>query len=109
MKNIKINREQAIAIMRNILCEGCSIPMASVGNGGAGLCFICPPTQMFSTLEIISALKDKSFRIVPLTEISEEFGGLHYSEDYDVCVEFTNNTGDYSEQFLLWDIDYYKD
>ena len=109
MKNIKITREQAIAIMRNILCEGCSIPMASVGNDGAGLCFVAPPTVRFDTLEIISALKDKSFRIVPLKEISEKFGGLHFSEDYDVCVEFTNATGDYSEQFLLWDIDYYKD
>ena len=109
MKNIKINRDQAIAIMRNILREGCAIPMTSIGNGGAGLCFVCPPTDMFHTLEIISALKDKSFRLVPLKEISEEFGGLHYSEDYDVCVEFTNATRDYSEQFLLWDIDYYKD
>ena len=109
MKNIKINREQAIAIMRNILREGCSIPMASIGNGDAGLCYVDPPTDMFDTLDIISALKDKSFRIVPLKEISEEFGGLHFSEDYDVCVEFTNSTGDYSEQFLLWDIDYYKD
>lgn len=109
MKNIKINREQTIAIMRNILREGCSIPMASVGNGGAGLCFVSPPTERFDTLEIISALKDKFFRIVPLKEISEEFGGLHYSEDYDVCVEFANATGDYSEQFMLWDIDYYKD
>lgn len=109
MKNIKINKDQALAIMRNILREGCSIPMASVGNGGAGLCFVSPPTERFDTLEIISALKDKTFRTVPLNEISEEFGGLHYSEDYDVCVEFTNATGDYSEQFLLWDIDHYKD
>lgn len=31
-------------------------------------------------------------------------------DEYDVCVEFTNFfDGDYSEQFLLWDIDYYKD
>ena len=109
MKNIKINRDQAIAIMRNILREGCSIPMASVGNGGVGVCFVAPPTERFDTLEIVSALKDKTFRIVPLKEISKEFGGLHYSEDYDVCVEFTNNNGDFSEQFLLWDIDYYKD
>ena len=109
MKNIKINRDQAIAIMRNILREGCSIPMASVGNGGAGLCFINPPAEMFDTLEIISALKDKSFRIVPLKEISEDFGGLYLIEGYDVCVEFTSTTRDYSEQFMLWDIDYYKD
>lgn len=109
MKSIKITKDQALAIMRNILREGCSIPMASVGNGGAGLCFVSPPTVMFDTLEIIAALKDKTYRIVPLKEISEEFGGLHYSEDYDVCVEFTNANGDFSEQFLLWDIDYYKD
>ena len=109
MKTTKITKDQAFTIMKNILIEGCSIPMASVGNGGAGLCFLCPPTEMFDTLGIIQALKDKYFRIVPLTEISEEFGGLHYSEDYDVCVEFTNATGDYSEQYLLWDIDYYKD
>ena len=95
--------------MCNILREGCSIPMASVGNDGAGLCFVDPPTTMFDSLKSVSALKDKSFRIVPLREISAEFGGLHYSEDYDVCVEFTNATGDYSEQYLLWDIDYYKD
>ena len=95
--------------MRNILREGCAIPMASIGNGGAGLCYVDPPAYMFDTLEIISALKDKSYRIVPLKEISEEFGGLHFSEDYDVCVEFTNNEGDYSEQYLLWDINYYKD
>ena len=109
MKNIKINREQAIAVMRNILREGCAIPMASIGNDGTGVCFVCPPTEMFDTLEMISALKDKSFRIVPLKEISEVFGGLHYLEDCDVCVEFTNATRDYSAQFLLWDIDYYKD
>ena len=108
MTNTQINKEQAITIMSNILREGCCIPMASVGNGGAGLCYVDPPTNMFDTLDSISALKDKSFRIVPLKEISEEFGGVHYT-DYDVCVEFTNSTGDYSEQFLLWDIDYYKD
>ena len=109
MKNIKINRDQAIAVMRNILREGCSIPMSSVGNGVSGLCFLDPFIKRLDSLEFISALKDKSFRIVPLKEISVEFGELHYSEDFDVCVEFTNATGDSSQQFLLWDIDHYKD
>lgn len=102
----QINKEQAIAIMSNILHEGCSIPMASIGNGGAGLCFI-DPQPLRDSLILVSALKDKSFRIVPFTEIAEDFGGFHFSEDYDVCVEFTN--GDYSEQYLLWNINYFKD
>ena len=108
MKTTKITKKQAITVMRNILQEGCSIPMASIGNGSAGLCFLSPPL-LRDSLEFVSALKDKSFRIVPLSEISQDFGGLHFSEDYDVCVEFTNTTGDYSEQFLLWDINYFKD
>lgn len=107
MTNTQITKEQTITVMRNILQEGCSIPMASIGNGGAGLCLLSPP-PLADRLEFVSALRDKSFRIVPFEEISEEFEGFHY-DDYDVCVEFTNTTGDYSEQFLLWDINYFKD
>ena len=49
-----------------------------------------------------------SFRVVPPSEISEVLldNDLNY---YDVCVEFTSNDDDYSEQFLLWDIDLLKD
>ena len=35
MKTTKITKDQAITIIRNILREGCSIPQASLGNGGA--------------------------------------------------------------------------
>lgn len=107
MKDIKISKDQAITIIINILREGCSIPMASVGNDGAGLCFVSP--WPLDINEFVSSLRGKSFRIVPTSEISEEFGGLHFSEDYDVCIEFTNSDRDYSEQYLLWDIDHYKD
>lgn len=111
MKNIKISRDQAITIIRNILTEGCSIPMASLGNGGSGLCYVGHPPFNDEIPEFISTLKDKSFRIVPTSEISEEFGGLHFSEDYDVCVEFSSMDGSdpSREQYLLWDIDYFKD
>lgn len=108
MKNVKINKEQAITIMSNILREGCSIPMASVGNDGAGLCFFVSPWPL-DIKEFVSALRDKSFRVVPFLEISKEFGGFHFSEDYDVCVEFTSTNGDFSEQFLLWNIEYFLD
>lgn len=111
MKNTKINRDQAITIIKNILIEGCSIPMASIGNGGSGLCYVSPPPSKDDRIELISALKSKAFRIVPTSEISEEFGGLHFSEDYDVCVEFSSMDGSNPsrEQYLLWDIDYFKD
>ena len=111
MKNTKINRDQAITIIKNILIEGCSIPMASIGNGGSRLCYVCPPPCDDDIIEYISALKSWAFRIVPTSEISEEFGGFHFSEDYDVCVEFSSMDGSNPsrEQYLLWDIDYFKD
>ena len=49
-----------------------------------------------------------SFCVVPTSEISEEFSDMNL-DDYDVCVEFTNSDRDYSEQYLLWDLDHYKD
>lgn len=109
MTNTQIDKEQAITIMSNILREGCSIPMASVGNGGAGLCFVSPWPLDINVF--VSSLRGKSFRIVPTSEISEEFGGLHFSENYDVCVEFSDMDGSnpYREQYLLWDIDCFKD
>ena len=104
--NTQIDKEQAIAIMSNILREGCAIPMASTGNGGSGFSYVGPILVVKDILWYISKLKDWSFRIVPTSEISEEFSGCDL-RFYDVCVEFTK--GDYSEQYLLWDLDYYKD
>ena len=108
MTKTQITKEQAITVMRNILQEGCSIPKASVGNGDARLCFISP-WPLLAIKDFVSYLRDKSFRIVPTSEISEKFGGLHYSEDYDVCVEFRNTEVNYAEQYLLWDIKYFSD
>lgn len=109
MKTTKITKDQAITIIKNILIEGCSIPMASLGNGGAGFGYVQPDAGYNDYDELISDLKGmKSFRVVPVSEISEEFSDMDLDE-YDVCVEFTNNDGDYSEQYLLWDIDSFKD
>ena len=108
MKTTKISKAQAITIMSNILREGCAIPMASIGNGGSGYSYVGPILMVKDILWYMSILNGKNFRIVPISEISEEFSGrdLNY---YDVCVEFTSSNGHYSEQYLLWDLDYYKD
>ena len=106
--NTQISKEQAITIMSNILREGCAIPMASIGNGGSGYSYIGPFLMVKDILWYLSKLKDWSFRIVPNSEISEEFSERDLNF-YDVCVVFTNSDGGYSEQYLLWDLDYYKD
>lgn len=108
MKTTKITKAQAITVIKNILIEGCSIPMTSLGNGDAGFSYVQPNADD-NYDEVVACLKDMGgFRIVPSSEISDEFSDMNLDE-YDVCVEFTNNDGDYSEQYLLWDIDYYKD
>ena len=104
--NTQIDKEQAITIISNILREGCAIPMASIGNGGCGFSYVGPILMVKDILWYISKLKDWSFRIVPTSEISEEFSGCDL-RFYDVCVEFTK--GDYSEQYLLWDLYKCKD
>ena len=108
MKITKITKTQAITVIKNLLIVGCSIPMTSLGNGGAGLSYV-QPNANDNYEEVVSWLKGMgAFRIVPTSEISNEFYDMDLDE-YDVCVEFTNNDSDYSEQYLLWDIDYYKD
>ena len=106
MKTTKITKAQAITIMINILREGCAIPMASIGNGGCGYRYVGPILMVKDIMWYVSKLKDWSYRIVPISEISEEFSDCDL-RFYDVCVEFTK--GGYSEQYLLWDIDQYKD
>ena len=108
MKDIKISKDQAITIIINILREGCAIPQATVGNGGAGFGYVDPDVVENSYDEPASWLRGMSFSIVPTSEISEEFSDMNL-DDYDVCVEFTNSDIGYSEQYLLWDIDHYKD
>lgn len=110
MKDIKISKDQAITTIINILREGCAIPQASLGNGGAGFGYVDPDGVEYSYGydELVSWLRGMSFSIVPTSEISEEFSDMNL-DDYDVCVEFTNSDRGYSEQYLLWDIDHYKD
>ena len=108
MKDIKISKDQAITIIINILREGCVIPQASLGNGGAGFGFVYPDVVENSYDELVSWLRGMTFSIDSTSEISEEFSDMNL-DDYDVCVEFTNSDIGYSEQYLLWDIDHYKD
>ena len=111
MKTTKITKDQAITIIKHILLEGCSIPQASLGNGGVGFGYVNPDAPDNNYDDIVSWLKGmKSFRIVPTSEISEEFSDMNLDE-YDVCVEFSSMDGSNPsrEQYLLWDIDYFKD
>ena len=108
MKDIKISKDQAITIIINILREGCVIPQASLGNGGAGFGNVDPDIVENSYDELVSWFRGMSFSTVLTSEISEEFSDMNL-DDYDVCVEFTNSDRGYSVQYLLWDIDHYKD
>ena len=110
MKSTKITKAQAITVIKNILNVGSCIPMASLGNGGAGFGYFDPDIVEYSYGydELVSWLRGMSFSIVPTSEISDEFSDMNL-DDYDVCVEFTNSDIGYSEQYLLWDIDHYKD
>ena len=110
MKTTKITKDQAITIIRNILREGCFIPQASLGNGGAGFGYVDPDVVGNNYDTLVSWLKGMSFCVVPTSEISEEFSDMNLDE-YDVCVEFSSMDGSNPgrEQYLLWDIDHYKD
>lgn len=104
--NTQISKEQAITIMSNLLREGFAIPMAVIGNGGSRYSYVGPILMVKDILWYVSILRDKTFRVVPTSEISDEFSDCDL-RFYDVCVEFTK--GGYAEQYLLWDLDYYKD
>ena len=93
---------EAIEVMANIFATGNSIPFSSDGQGGVGFGMLDPD---FPIKEAAARwLKyDYDFRVVPSSEISEEFKGNVDLDDYDVCVEFEK--GSCRDQFLLWDID----
>ena len=82
--------------------------MSSSDYCGVGFEYFYPFVFKSSYDELVSWLRGMSFRIVPTSEISEEFSELDL-DDYDVCVEFTSSDRDYSEQYLLWDIKNFKD
>ena len=108
MKNINITREEAINTMFELLNEGCSIPVAGLGNGSSDLFFIDYFADVdFVIKAYINRLKDTedyAFRVVPEPEIAEDFKDTFELDNFNVCVEFasTHAGNPYREQFLLW-------
>lgn len=98
----QISKEQAITIMSSILREGCAIPKASIGIDGSRYSYVGPLLMVKDIMWYVSKFTAWSFRIVPNSEISEEFSDCDLNF-YDVCVEFSK--GDYAEQYLLWGLD----
>ena len=108
MKNINITREEAINTMFDLLNEGCSIPVVGLGNGSSDLFYIDYfPDVDFDIKAYIDRLNDTedyAFRVVPMSEIAEDFKDTFELDNFNVCVEFssTHAGNPYREQFLLW-------
>lgn len=104
MKNIDMTREQAISTIINLQQDGCSIPTASIGNGGAGFFWIYSSDSLHNLVAELKDTDNYNFRVVPESEIAEDFEHSVNLGDYDVCIELTNTHGDnpYREQYLLW-------
>ena len=100
MKNINITREEAINTIINTIESVCCVPMASLGNGGAGFCWVDSTTGITD----FKSTDNYNYRVVPYTEVAEDFADVPDLEDFDVCVEFARTDGDnpYREQYLLW-------
>ena len=99
---MNLTKSEALVVMANILASGYSIPFASDGQGGIGFDMLDPDYP----LDEVSDYWRKNgfdYRVVPASEISEEFEGNVDLHDYDVCVEFAKDS--YRDQFLLWDIE----
>ena len=109
MKNINITRKEAINTMFDLLNEVCSIPVVGLGNGSSDLFYIDYfPDVDFDIKAYIDRLNDTedySFRVVPMSEIAEDFKDTFEIDNFNVCVEFASTHADnpYREQFLLWD------
>lgn len=100
---MNLTKSEAIEVMANLLAKGNSIPCTSDGQGGVGFGMLDPD---YPIEEVSVWLKyGFDYRVVPVSEISEEFKGNVDLNDYDVCVEFAK--GSCRDQFLLWDIDDY--
>ena len=104
---MNLTMSEAIEVMAYTLAAGCSIPCTIDGQGGAGFCMLDPD---FSIKEAAPLWQKYGFdyRVVPASEISEEFKGNVDLDDYDVCVELAHHGT--RVQFLLWDVadDIYK-
>ena len=104
MKNVNMTREEAINTIINLLHDGRSIPVASIGNGGAGFFWIYSNVSLQNLVAELKDTDNYNFRVVPESEIAEDFEHSVNLGDYDVCIELTSTHGDnpYREQYLLW-------
>ena len=105
MKNVNMTREEAINTIKNLLHDGCYIPVVSIGNGGAGFFWVYSNVSLEALVAELKETDNNNFRVVPESEIAEDFKDSVNLGNYDVCVEFTFTHGDnpYREQYLLWD------
>ena len=104
MKNINMTREEAINTIINLIEDECTIPMVSLGNGGAGFGWIDSNVNLDALVAEFKDTDNYNFRIVPESEIAEDFEGSVSLDDYDVCVEFSaDGDSPYCEQYLLWE------
>ena len=104
MKKVNMTREEAINTIKSLLDDGCSIPVASIGNGGAGFFWVYSNVSLEAVVAELKDTDNNNFRVVPESEIAEDFENSVYLGDYDVCVEFTftHEGNPYREQYLLW-------
>ena len=104
MKNVNMTREEAISTIKTLLQDGCSIPVASIGNGGAGFFWVYSNVSLETLVAELKDMDNNNFRVVPESEIAEDFKDSVNLGDYDVCVEFafTHEGNPYREQYLLW-------
>ena len=78
--------------------------MASIGNGGAGFGWIDSNVNLEALIAELKDTDNYNFRVVPESEVAEDFDGSVSLDDYDVCVEFSaDGDSPYCEQYLLWD------
>lgn len=104
MKNINITREEAINTIIDRIWWGSFVPMVSLGNGGAGFGWIDKNVSAAAFKAKFDDTDNYNFRVVPLSDIADDFIGNVCLVDYYVCVEFSYKYGDnpYRAQFLLW-------
>lgn len=111
---MEITRNQAINHILNSWGVGFSVPMRSIGNGGAGFYWFAPYLIGNGGVEYIVNFKKRcngtdnyDFKIIPMDEVAPYFEydviGLPLKHFY-ACVEFKekNAINPYREQYLLW-------
>lgn len=97
---INITRGEAVNTIIKLIEDSFTIPMVSLGNGGASFCWVDSTTGITDFISTVNY----NFRVVPESEMAEDFADHAYLEDYDVCVEFASTDSDnpYRVQYLIW-------